>query len=249
MAWTTPKTWTDGVLVNGGHLNEQIRDNLTAIGPGHQVLTTSQKNALVGVVTGTMVYDSTLGLLQFWNGSAWVPATGLVFLSSWDFPTLASSIIIDNIFSSTFTNYKIVTSLWNSSSSTCNAYFQFRASGTTDASAIYTGVANQQSQLGTINLLNWGHSKTRGAPAAGCSATLSGPFSPCVSDVNVYSPFAADVTRVDYSGVAESTVAPSFDRHYGWGAARSNTSYTGLTITAALGNVNGSVKVYGYVGH
>jgi hypothetical protein len=54
--------------------NSQIRDNFAALQPGHQVLTTAQKNALSGTTTGTMVYDSTLGLLQMWNGSAWVNA-------------------------------------------------------------------------------------------------------------------------------------------------------------------------------
>ncbi len=29
MAWTTPRTWTVGQLVNAEDLNEQVRDNLT----------------------------------------------------------------------------------------------------------------------------------------------------------------------------------------------------------------------------
>lgn len=43
-------------------------DLLTA---GHQVVTTTEKNNLTGVVTGTIVYDSSLNVLQMWNGSTW----------------------------------------------------------------------------------------------------------------------------------------------------------------------------------
>lgn len=45
---------------------------IASTNPGHLTLTTVQKNALTGITTGTMVYDSTLGLFQVWDGSAWV---------------------------------------------------------------------------------------------------------------------------------------------------------------------------------
>jgi len=52
----------DGTIVAG---------DISSTYPGHQVVTTTQKNALTGVTTGTMVYDSTLGLVQMWNGTVW----------------------------------------------------------------------------------------------------------------------------------------------------------------------------------
>lgn len=56
--------------------NTIVASDISSSYPGHQVLTTTQKNALTGVTTGTMVYDSGLGLFQYWNGSAWVVAQG-----------------------------------------------------------------------------------------------------------------------------------------------------------------------------
>jgi hypothetical protein len=53
----------DGTIVAG---------DISSTYPGHQVLTTTDKNALVGVTTGTMVFDSDLASLQVYNGSAWV---------------------------------------------------------------------------------------------------------------------------------------------------------------------------------
>lgn len=71
------KTWVNGSLVTSADMNAEIRDPINALTPGHEVVTTAEKNAMTGVTTGTMVYDSTLGLLQIWNGSAWV-AAGIV---------------------------------------------------------------------------------------------------------------------------------------------------------------------------
>jgi hypothetical protein len=82
MAWTNPRTWADGYVVTAADLNEQVRDNMVAVdanattalataNQGHQILTTAQKTALTGVTTGTMVYDSTIGVVQSWNGTSW----------------------------------------------------------------------------------------------------------------------------------------------------------------------------------
>lgn len=58
----------DGTIVAG---------DISSTYPGHQVLTTTQKNALTGVTTGTMVFDSTLASVQVYNGSAWVEIADL----------------------------------------------------------------------------------------------------------------------------------------------------------------------------
>ncbi len=71
------KTWADGELVTAAQMNAEIRDSVNALTPGHQVLTTTQKNALTGVTDGTMVYDSTLSRVDVWNGTAWVPISFL----------------------------------------------------------------------------------------------------------------------------------------------------------------------------
>lgn len=75
MAWTTPKTWADGNLVTAADLNEQLRDNSdylkTAADQGYRILTTAQRDALTGLLTGTMIYNSTIGVQQVWNGTEW----------------------------------------------------------------------------------------------------------------------------------------------------------------------------------
>lgn len=50
-----------------------IADHETRIKTGVESYTTAQKAALTGVTAGTVVYDSTLGIPQIYNGSAWIP--------------------------------------------------------------------------------------------------------------------------------------------------------------------------------
>jgi len=68
---------TESKIATGAITSAKILDGTIVAGdisstyPGHQVVTTTQKNALTGVTTGTMVYDSTLGVMQVWNGTIW----------------------------------------------------------------------------------------------------------------------------------------------------------------------------------
>lgn len=49
-----------------------IATNTTNILKGVQSYTTTQRDALTGVTTGTQIYNSTKGIMEVWNGSAWV---------------------------------------------------------------------------------------------------------------------------------------------------------------------------------
>jgi hypothetical protein len=70
-----PSAYTRNAAAAGAGAVTDLTAHLAGIdaicGPGHRVATTAQKNALTGVATGTMVYDTTLGCLQVWNGTIW----------------------------------------------------------------------------------------------------------------------------------------------------------------------------------
>ncbi|CAB4187515.1 hypothetical protein UFOVP1158_28 [uncultured Caudovirales phage] len=53
-------------------ISNDIQDHESRIKTGIESYTTTQKNALTGVTTGTMIYDSTLNQTQTWTGSTWV---------------------------------------------------------------------------------------------------------------------------------------------------------------------------------
>jgi len=61
----------DATMTNLSGVASALDASNNLLEAGHRVVTTVQKNALTGVATGTMVYDSTLGVFQVWNGSVW----------------------------------------------------------------------------------------------------------------------------------------------------------------------------------
>ena len=48
-------------------------------GVGFSKLTTSQRNSLSGVVAGTVLYNTTTGQLEVYDGSAWVKVNSTPF--------------------------------------------------------------------------------------------------------------------------------------------------------------------------
>jgi len=75
MAYVAPTVRSVGDAVTAADYNimaNDVLDHETRIKTGVEAYTTTQKNALTGVVAGTTVWDSTLASLQVYNGSAWV---------------------------------------------------------------------------------------------------------------------------------------------------------------------------------
>lgn len=75
MAYAAPSLRNSGDPITFSDQNViayDVIDHESRILRGVESYTTILKNALVGVSVGTVVYDSTLGFLQIYNGSAWV---------------------------------------------------------------------------------------------------------------------------------------------------------------------------------
>lgn len=68
MAWTTPRTWTDGELVTKAIMDVHVRDNLNALGPHFMIMKTADQ--IVNNST-TLVNDTHLvlpvGTSQVWK--------------------------------------------------------------------------------------------------------------------------------------------------------------------------------------
>lgn len=59
MAWTTPRTWTDGELVTAALLNAHIRDNLTALAYSSGTYTPTYQGLTTGGTTTYTVQQGT----------------------------------------------------------------------------------------------------------------------------------------------------------------------------------------------
>jgi len=157
---------------------------------------------------------------------------GMVLLNTTSFSGVASQSIND-VFSATYDNYKIV--LRNTVSSNDDLYFKVRVSGT-DLTTGYANIRNLTTTSATITsytnysdvLINLG---VRG------SSQGSGT-------IEVFSPFLAQRTQIFSLGSADSSTV--FFQEIVNGSVKNTNSYTGFTIIPASGTITGTVRVYGY---
>lgn len=67
MAWTAPRTWTDGELVTAAIMNPHVRDNLLAVGPHLIVRKTSDQS----VTSSTVLVNDTALLFAVAANEVW----------------------------------------------------------------------------------------------------------------------------------------------------------------------------------
>lgn len=70
MAYVTPSTVSSGNAYTAAAHNIIVND-VIALSPGHLILTTTERNALSGPLTGMEIYNTTTGAFEMYNGSSW----------------------------------------------------------------------------------------------------------------------------------------------------------------------------------
>ena len=153
--------------------------------------------------------------------------------------TAQSTVNIDNIFTSGFRNYRIVTSLTTIAGSG-GIYMKMRAGGTTNSSANYafaaTGyISNNSGTNGYSNGLS-----TSGFELGYVANALGGLFS---HDMMIYNPQQTQYTT--FTGDAVTTFNAS--NNYTWangGLMSVTTAYDGLALSGPA-NMTGVIRIYG----
>ena len=160
------------------------------------------------------------------SGTGSVDANGNITFSG------ASSVSVNDVFSATYNNYKIL--IDHSVSTALNTTIRLRVSGADDTTANYarqylvavnTSVSGGRSTGQTSWILN--------APInnrASAECTLFNPFNSLQTSMQV-------VNQADYAG---SNIAV-LDTY----AFQQTTSFTGFTFIASTGTFTGSISVYG----
>ena len=158
---------------------------------------------------------------------------GLVLISSTPFTT-ASTISLNNIFSSAYQNYKMHFTL-TAASDTGFANFKFTSSGTVSSLSQYRQAMVGYGAGGSTSNYN-----ANGAAQGYLLDWFSGYVNPSYSEVTVYNP-----------NVSSST---SYSVHLGWSAFTMRTGggsyfdnqvFDGMQITTSTGTITGTVKIYG----
>mgnify|MGYP007073085241 CR=1 FL=1 len=166
--------------------------------------------------------DTTLGVY-----SAVTP--GSVKISTTTFSGVATQ-SFNNVFSTTYDNYKILVKITGSTSTALN--FRLRVSGT-DTSTNYYWAGNYQRYDQTTESGENGNNVAQGQ--IGGLQSVRG-----FHVVEINQPFLATPTQ--YSSLGFDA---EYKRHYA-GAQSGSTSFDGITLIALSGTMTGTVSVYGY---
>lgn len=188
--------------------------------------------------------DGNSGKYLTTNGSAtsWgsVPPSALTLISTTNFS--GTTISIDNVFSSSFANYKVYISGVYRTSSVGSLYFRFRAGG---SDITLTNYGYGYSATGTY--YNYGATGNNYAQILPVRYNGYNGYNMYdgASDVTFYRPFETFNTAWTHLSWLGSDYA-SNDFSHGGGRYSANTSFTGFSFYHSLsGTITGRVSVYG----
>jgi len=164
---------------------------------------------------------------------------GLVLLNTTSFSAVASQSIND-VFSATYTNYRIVANYTNSTASLSNMRLRVSAAdnSTSNYSNAYYYLRTNQSVAATGNGFQ--------APTTSWGLTLDANATALIANMDLYQPFATAITRYNMTGYYAGYSPRQDYAMFAGGTFDPTTSFTGFTIIANTGTITGKVSVYGY---
>jgi len=163
-------------------------------------------------------------------------AGGLQYITQATMSTGSTS--INNCFSSTYRNYRIIVNLTGVSAESAALYFRLRASGTDNTTTNYKVALANISTTGTVGstIDNGGNAATLSFIA---SASVDNYFTLDVNGPNTVQRTLGSVQTMGYDSTAWVQRTGGF--YFDTGAV-----FDGITFFTNTGTVNGLITVYGY---
>ena len=168
---------------------------------------------------------------------------GMVLLNTTSFSGVASQSIND-VFSTTYTNYRIIVASTTSNANAQLLQMRLRVSATDNSSSNYywAGVSiGSTSATPSVNGLG-----SNGLTSS-FDTSVSNPtgVGEAVNIIDLFNPFATQRTGFASQQVYQDNTPAVFYRAIN-GQMSVTTSYTGFSLISAASNITGSVNVYGY---
>jgi hypothetical protein len=184
------------------------------------------KNGALAIRTLGQDIDTTLGVYT-------ASTPGLTKISTTTF-SASSAVNINNVFSSTYDNYRIV--FHHSKSTSASSTIRLRVSGADETASNYgmtwiylSGTTIAQYQVN------------------GTSFNLTGVSTSTQATVlDIITPFDNTFNTLIIGQTLTGIYATNPEVASNWGRYNANTSYTGLSIIPSAGTISGTVSVYGY---
>jgi len=212
---------------------QNIGAGVCTITAGTATVATAGSLALAQNAGGTLYFTST-GVSIFFPTVATSGATGLVFISKQTFTTSAA-VNINNCFSSTYTNYKLLINATGSTAA-ANGNIRMRVGGVDNSAlsykrqflrAISTTVSGSYDTLNETNVLDIGTGNSS------------------VATVDIFSPNLAVNTRIQahFNGCTATG-----NNYVGFFETDHNvaTAYDGFSLIPSTGTTTGTIWIYGY---
>jgi hypothetical protein len=191
---------------------------------------------------GQVIYESDTDRVLVWNASAWVapnsttanpPGLELVGISEF---TGTSIVELNNVFSSSYDSYKVVSAWWGSANT--NTQFRFHTgTNTPDTNTLYYRYGAYYAGGSWINFANNGENQMFWGNHNSTSGIAS------VTEITFNNPFRSDsrtVAQHQHWDASSGLLAHFASQHVNY------TSFTGFRVYPSSGTITGSISVYGY---
>lgn len=195
--------------------------------------TAARGSAIATPVEGMLTYLEDSARYDTYNGSSHVPMDGLTLVKAQTIGSAVSSIVVSDVFSSDYDNYRILLNTNTGSGTNLSGSLQLGSTttGYFGARALVTFGATQ-TLLGTNNL---------SAFSIGNLSTVGGSYS-----FDVITPFLATRTSIQGNNVYRLNSTSGYMTTAA-GFQNSDTSFTEFTFSVGANTITGgSIEVYGY---
>ena len=209
--------------------------------------TTTTRDAAFGgsgektLAEGQFAYIEATNTTQYYDGAAWqTVGGGLTLIESNTFSAVSSVSASANVFSSTYSFYRVIFHL-TACSANMEVYLRMRAAGTD-----YAGSNYYYSGSGYVSTSGTSGFSTSGTyQFTGYVTTASSDLFAYSSDI--YNPNAATYTNiVGQSFTSNSAYSGSVGTIQSAGVVRTATQYDSFSFVASTGNFTGRYAIYGY---
>lgn len=231
------KTFTAGAVLTASDVQNYLQDQSVMVFSG-----TAARSSAIGTANfeeGMLTYLTDVDKLQVYTGATFAdvyPAAatnqGLTLINTTSFSAVSSQSVND-VFSSTYENYLLLTRITDMSIGD-NVQIRMRASGSDDSTANYHNLGLRITTT-VDRVASYGQTSYR----IGETGTKKGAF-----QTVIYGPQLAALTQ--FNGLITNGFNNPMENGFQMGAHNVATAYTGFTIFPASGTMTGNVSVYGY---
>ena len=230
MAGLGRKVFTAGDVLTASDVQNYLMDQTVMNFAG----TAARSSAIATPTEGMLTYLADSNALQVYDGAAYVAvgaSSGLTLITT---VTLSStSTTVSNCFTSTYTNYLIVSNCATAATTQLDVFYQLRASGVTTTTGYTASILYNNQGAGPLRFYNAQSSWISG---------YGGNYGIGMTQ-NIYGPQLAQ--RTTMTGLSSGFAAGGSQQGFVGGLLDDSTQYDSLVITAT-NTLSGTLSIYGY---